>query len=48
MHQCLNNGMVGGVHMGIEREGTFAIAIVGLIKIGGDDPILEGGRCGLK
>lgn len=43
-HQCLHNGVVGGVHVGVQREGTLPLAVVGGVALGRDDPVLQGGE----
>lgn len=40
-HQGLHNGMVGGVHVRIERESALPVAVVGRVTLGCDDPILR-------
>ena len=34
--------MVGGVHVGIQREGALPLTVVGGIAFGCDDPVLRG------
>lgn len=38
--QGLYNGVVGGIHVCIEREGTLSITIVGSVALGCNDPVL--------
>lgn len=38
--QRLDEGVVGGVHLGVEREHAVALAVVGVISFRGDDPVL--------
>ena len=40
-HQRLHDGMVGGVHVGVQREGTLPLAVVGGIAFGRYDPVLR-------
>lgn len=39
VHQRLHNGVVGGIHVGIERESALPVAVVGRITLGCDDPV---------
>lgn len=39
-HQCLDDGMVGGIHVGVQREGTLPLTVVGCIAFRCDDPVL--------
>lgn len=32
--------MVGGVHVGVQREGTLSLTVVGRVAFRGDDPVL--------
>lgn len=41
-HQRLHDGVVGGVHVGVQREGALALAVVGGVAFRGDDPVLRG------
>lgn len=41
MNKCLNNGMVGGVHMGAQREGTLSVTVERRVAIRGNNPILR-------
>lgn len=43
-HKGLHNGMVCGVHVGVQREGTLSLAIVRCISLRSDDPVLREGR----
>lgn len=43
-HKGLHNGMVCGVHVGVQREGTLPLAIVRCISLWSDDPVLRVGR----
>lgn len=48
-HQCLHNGMVGGVHVGVQREGTLPLTVVGGIAFWRNDPVLWGqGSVGVR
>lgn len=38
--QRLHDGVVGGVHVSVEGEGALAIAVVGGVALGGNDPVL--------
>ena len=40
-HQGLHDGMVGGVHVRVEREGAFSITVVGSVTLGCNDPVLH-------
>lgn len=40
MNKCLHNGMVCGVHVGVQREGTLSLAIVCCISFWSNDPVL--------
>lgn len=40
-HKCLHNGMVCGVHVGVQREGTLSLAIVCCISFWSNDPVLR-------
>ena len=39
--ECLDNGVVGGVHAGVEGEGALAVAVERLVVVRGNDPVLE-------
>ena len=41
MHEGLDDGVVGGVHVRAEREGALAGAEEGLVVVGRYDPVLE-------
>lgn len=41
MNQSLDNGVVCGIHVCVEREGTFSITVIGSITLGCDDPVLN-------
>lgn len=43
-HKGLHNGMVCGVHVGVQREGTLSLAIVRCISFWSNDPVLRVGR----
>lgn len=43
-HQCLHDGVVGSIHVGVQREGTFPLTVVRGIAFGRDDPVLQGKR----
>jgi hypothetical protein len=32
--------MIGGVHVTVEREGALSVAVVGLVAVRSNDPIL--------
>ena len=36
----LDDGVVGGVHVGVQREGAFTVTVVGRVSIRSDNPIL--------
>lgn len=36
----LDDGVVGGVHLGVEREGALALAVEGRVTVGRYDPVL--------
>ena len=38
----MHNGVVGGVHVGIEWEGTLSVTVVGSIAFWRNDPVLQG------
>ena len=38
--QGLHYGVVGGVHVGVEREGALSMAVVGGVAVRCDDPVL--------
>lgn len=40
-HKGLHNGMVCGVHVGVEWKGALSLAIVRRISLRSDDPILR-------
>lgn len=40
VHQRLYDGMVGGIHVSIQGEGTLSIAVVGSVAFRGDNPVL--------
>ena len=42
VHQGLDDGVVGGVHVGAKGEGALPVAVLGLVALGGDDPVLDG------
>lgn len=39
--QGLQDGVVGGVHAGVQWEGALPITVIGGVALGGDDPILR-------
>lgn len=41
-YQRLHNGVIGGVHVGVEGEGTFSIAVVSCVTLWRYDPVLVG------
>lgn len=40
-HQGLHDGVVGGVHVGVQREGALALAVVRRVALRSDDPVLR-------
>ena len=40
MHQRLDDGVVGGIHVAVQGEGALALAVEGLVLGRGDDPVL--------
>lgn len=40
IHQCLNNGVVGGVQMIRQGKGTIPVAVVGLVTRGRHYPVI--------
>lgn len=42
-HEGLHDGVVGGVHVGVERESALALAVVRRVALRSDDPVLRGG-----
>ena len=40
MDEGLHNGVVGGVHVSVEREGALSMAIVSGVAVRRDDPVL--------
>lgn len=40
-YQCLYDGVVGGVHVGVEGEGAFSITVVGCVAFGSNNPVLH-------
>lgn len=40
VNQGLYNGVVGGIHVCVEWEGTLSITVVGSIAFGCNDPVL--------
>lgn len=40
-HKGLHNGMVCGIHVGVQWEGTLSLAIVRCISFWSDDPVLR-------
>lgn len=41
-HQRLHDGVVGGIHVGVQGEGTLPLTVVSGIAFGSDDPVLRG------
>lgn len=39
-YQCLHDGVIGGVHVGVEREGAFSVAVVSRVSLRRYDPVL--------
>lgn len=39
VHQRLQDGMVGGVHTGVQWESTLPLTVIGRVALGGDDPV---------
>lgn len=42
-HEGLHDGVVGGVHVGVQREGALALAVVRRVALRSDDPVLRAG-----
>lgn len=40
VHQCLDYGVIGRVHMSVEWEIAFSAAVVCVVSVRRDDPIL--------
>lgn len=40
-HEGLHDGVVGGVHVGVQREGALALAVVRRVALRSDDPVLR-------
>lgn len=40
LHQGLDEGVVGGVHLGVQGEDAVALAVVGVVALRSDDPVL--------
>ena len=40
VHQRLDDGVVGGIHVGVEGEGALAVAVERLVAVRRDDPVL--------
>ena len=40
MHECLHDGVVGGVLVRVEREVALAAAVEGAVPVRGYDPVL--------
>lgn len=40
VNQCLDDGVVGGVHVGVQREGALSLTVVGSIAFRCNDPVL--------
>lgn len=47
-HKGLHNGMVCGVHVGVERKGALSLAVVRRVSLRSDDPVLEVGGRGVE
>lgn len=47
-HQGLHDGVVGGVHVGVQREGALALAVVRRVALRSDDPVLRAEKRALK
>lgn len=41
-YQCLHDGVIGGVHIGVKGEGAFAVTVVRCVTLWRDDPVLIG------
>ena len=41
VRQCLHNGVVRGVHLSVQRERAFAVAVESRVAFGCDYPILQ-------
>lgn len=42
-YQRLHDGVIGGVHVGVEGEGALSVAVVSCVTLRRDDPVLVGG-----
>ena len=40
-HQGLHDGVVGSVHVRVERERALSVTVVGGVALGGNDPVLK-------
>lgn len=41
-YQRLHDGVIGGVHVGVEGEGAFSVAVVSGVTLWRYDPVLVG------
>lgn len=41
-YQRLHDGVIGGVHVGVEGEGAFSVAVVSCVTLWRYDPVLVG------
>lgn len=41
-YQRLHDGVIGGVHVGVEGEGTFSVTVVSCVTLWCYDPVLVG------
>ncbi len=39
-YQSLHNSVIGGIHVGVKREGAFSLAVVGCVALRCYDPVL--------
>lgn len=40
-HQRLHDGVVGSIHVGVQRKGTFSVTVVGCVAVRRNDPVLR-------
>ena len=40
MHKCLDNGVVCGIHVGVQGEGALAVTVKGLVVVRCNYPLL--------
>lgn len=44
--QRLQDGMVGGIHTGVQWKSTLPLTVIGRVALRGDDPVLWVGKGG--